>query len=463
MNNDLFEQARTLHHTGRFSDAAGLYRQVLAQDASHFRACNNLGACEEELQHWEQAEQAFRGALALAPDEAPIQHNLGRLLHKLGSHADAEHHYCLALQLQPDFADVYFNLGRLLQDTGRLEESAAILIKAAEMMPDAAAAQATLADVYFELRLLPQALAAYRKVTEITPTDAYAHFHVGKALETMQRMDDAADSYRRSLAIEAASPVTREALARTLAAAGRHDAAVQSLQEWLALEPEQAVATHMLAALGASATPDHASADYVRDTFDRFAENFDSTLEKLDYRAPALVQQAVAQHYGQARAALHILDAGCGTGLCAPLLRPFAKSLTGIDLSAGMLQLADARKVYDELQEAELVAYLSAQQSRFDLIASADTLCYLGKLEAVFAAAAGALTGDGMLCFTLEKSMTDDYQLGVHGRYSHAENYVRACLATAGFGKTSIACSTLRTEGGMPVAGLIAMSWISPN
>ncbi|WP_394777799.1 tetratricopeptide repeat protein [Undibacterium sp.] len=463
MSNDLFEQARTLHHAGQFSGAATLYRQVAAQDPGHFRALNNLGACEDELQHREAAEQAFRSALAIAAGEAPIQHNLGRLLHKHGSLADAEHHYCLAIQLQPDFGDAYFNLGRLLQDNGQLEQSTVMLMKAVELTPGVAAPHAVLGDVFFELRLLPQSLAAYRQAADILPTDAHAHFHVGKVLETMQKPDEAADSYHRALAIDDSSTTIREALARTLAAAGRHDAAVQSLHEWLALEPAQPVATHMLAALGATATPDSASEGYVRETFDRFAENFDSTLEKLDYQAPALVQQAIVQHYGESRTGLDILDAGCGTGLCGPLLQPLAKTLTGMDLSAGMLQLADARKVYDELQEAELVAYLSSQQARFDLIASADTLCYLGRLEPVLAAAARALKSDGVLCFTLEESAADDYRLGIHGRYAHTETYVRKGLTNAGFGEPVITRNTLRTEGGKPVEGLIITAQAGRN
>ncbi|MES2103401.1 MAG: tetratricopeptide repeat protein [Pseudomonadota bacterium] len=456
MTNALFEQARTLHQTGQFSDAAQLYRQVLARDASHFRAHNNLGACEDELQHWEQAEKAFRDALAIAPDEAPIQHNLGRLLHKRGSHADAEHHYCLAIQLQPDFADAYFNLGRLLQDTRQLQQASVMLMKAAELTPDAAGPHAVLADVFFDMNLLPQALAAYRKTTKIIPTDAYAHFHVGKVLETLQRPDEAVESYRRSLAITDTSPTAREALARALAAAGRHQAAVQSLKEWLELAPGQPVAIHMLAALGAADTPESASSEYVRDTFDRFAENFDTTLEKLQYRAPQLVQQAVIRHYGEARADLRILDAGCGTGLCGPLLRPYAASLAGVDLSSAMLQLAEQRHIYDELREAELVAYLASQHASFDLIASADTICYLGRLEEALLAAARALKPGGMLVFTVEHARQQaGYVLGEHGRYAHAETYLRACLEQAGFVQALVEYGELRTEGGVAVAGLV--------
>src|SRR6202008_2341613 len=98
------------------------------------------------------------------------------------------------------------------------------------------------------------------------------------------------------------------------------------------------------------------------------------------------------------------------------------------------LQLADQRQVYDELQEAELVAYLVAQHARFDLIVSADTFCYFGKLEAAFDTAARALKPGACLVFTLERAgQQQDYVLGVHGRYAHSENYVRASLEQAGF------------------------------
>ncbi|MFZ6648537.1 tetratricopeptide repeat protein [Undibacterium sp. TJN25] len=462
MSADLFEQARTLHHAGRFSDAATLYRQITEQDPGHFRAYNNLGACEDELQQWEQAELAFRNALAIAPDEAPIQHNLGRLLHKQGSHKEAEHHYFLAIQLQPDFADAYFNLGRLLQDTRQFEQSIAVLMKATELMPSVPGPNAVLGDVFFELGLLPQSLAAYRKVTDIAPTDAFAHFHLGKVLETLQRPDEAANSYSRSLAIEAASPAAREALARSLEAAGRHDAAVQSLRTWLELEPGQPVATHMLAALGAAETPDAASEGYVRETFDRFAGNFDTTLEKLQYQAPQLVQQAVFRHYGEAHADLQVLDAGCGTGLCGPLLRPYAASLTGMDLSPAMLKLADRLHVYDKLEEAELVAYLASQHQSFDLIAAADTFCYFGRLDTAFGAAAQALKPGACLVFTLElATQPADYVLGIHGRYAHSEDYVRASLEQAGLKKYRMEYGTLRNEGGVPVSGLIVTSCLT--
>ena len=65
---------------------------------------------------------------------------------------------------------------------------------------------------------------------------------------------------------------------------------------------------------------------------------------------------SLAEALGAPESALDILDAGCGTGLCAPLLKPYARVLAGIDLSGGMLVRARARGIYDELIEGESVA-----------------------------------------------------------------------------------------------------------
>src|SRR5260370_26931297 len=105
----------------------------------------------------------------------------------------------------------------------------------------------------------------------------------------------------------------------------------------------------MLAALTGEDVPARASSGYVRTVFDRFAESFDEKLHSLDYRARQLVSAAVAAAFGAGRGDLEVLDAGCGTGLCGPLLRPYARRLVGVDLSSAMLQRAGLRGCYDAL------------------------------------------------------------------------------------------------------------------
>jgi predicted TPR repeat methyltransferase len=157
-------------------------------------------------------------------------------------------------------------------------------------------------------------------------------------------------------------------------------------------------------------------------------------------------------------AGLDILDAGCGTGLCGPLVAPYARRLVGVDLSEGMLEHARGKGVYDDLVRAELTEYLGNNRAAFDLIVSADTLVYFGALEDVLAAVAGALRPGGLFVFTLEHAVAAeagvDYRLETHGRYSHSRPYVDRLLTALRLQPT-IAQAELRMEAGAPVAGLV--------
>jgi predicted TPR repeat methyltransferase len=214
----------------------------------------------------------------------------------------------------------------------------------------------------------------------------------------------------------------------------------------------------MLAACSGKDVPARASDAYVERTFDGFAASFDAKLAQLGYRAPQLVAAALADAGLEPRKRLAVLDAGCGTGLCGPLLAPYAARLVGVDLSAGMLAQARGRGVYDEVVKEELTAYLAGQPAAYDLIASADTLVYFGALEAVVGAAARALRPGGLLVFTVEEAEVaescDGYRIQPHGRYGHRLDYVERVLGDAGLTPRS-SRAELRLEAGVPVAGLV--------
>jgi len=108
------------------------------------------------------------------------------------------------------------------------------------------------------------------------------------------------------------------------------------------------------------------------------------------------------------------------------------------------------------LDKAELIAYLQDHRDAFDVVVSADTLCYFGALEGVAGAARAALRPGGQLVFTVEALPEDDgasHRLLPHGRYAHARPYLRAVLDGAGFVRQRIGADVLRSEGGLPVHG----------
>lgn len=91
-------------------------------------------------------------------------------------------------------------------------------------------------------------------------------------------------------------------------------------------------------------------------------------LSSLDTRRQERSAQKLASLRGAPTDHRRILDAGCGTGLCGPLLRPFASHLTGVDLSPRMVEKAHDRGSYDTLEVTELSAFMATLFMAYDVI-----------------------------------------------------------------------------------------------
>jgi len=191
--------------------------------------------------------------------------------------------------------------------------------------------------------------------------------------------------------------------------------------------------------------------------FDSWPETYDQWFETpigklIKTYETELILEMLAPSQGD-----HILDAGCGTGLCGPLLQGFARRLVGVDLSEGMLALARDRGIYDELIAAELTRYLETTEDRFDVVMCADTLVYFGDLHAVIDGFQRVLEADGVLVFSVEQTgpLEQDFRLLPHGRYAHNADYVGKLLGDAGFDPVDMRPGVLRLEVGQPVNGLL--------
>lgn len=212
----------------------------------------------------------------------------------------------------------------------------------------------------------------------------------------------------------------------------------------------------ILEALERGQAPERMPDAEVKASFDAYAPDFDKHIRSLEYRAPELVAEALARRLPVADGRLDVLDGGCGTGLSAALLRPYARHLTGVDLSPAMLDRARKTGRYDTLVEGELTGFLAAHPGSFDICVFVDVLIYFGDLRAILADAARSLRADGLLAFSVEKSDRPGSHLHPTGRYSQHAEHVQAALAAAGFVAIEQTEANIRTEGNAPVVGLIA-------
>lgn len=188
--------------------------------------------------------------------------------------------------------------------------------------------------------------------------------------------------------------------------------------------------------------------------FERFAPTYDTTLEKLGNRGPQTIAQMLAALNLPQQRQLAILDAGCGTGLCGPFLRPYAKRLVGVDLSPAMLAKARTRKVFHALERCDLGSIGTYPKGPFDLLISADVLVYFGDLAQVFANFAAVLRPGGWLLFTVEAAEAG-WHLAPSGRHKHSLSYLEETLHKTGFAKPrQVERNALRYEFGKPVPAL---------
>ena len=128
--------------------------------------------CDLEPCDATQALEAYRRAVALAPDHADAHLNLGRLLHEAGAFAEAETHYRRALEARPDEVTAAFNLGVALEDLRRPHAAAAAYQQALASDPDYADAHFNLARLWERLGEPHKALRhlqAYRQLSGAEP------------------------------------------------------------------------------------------------------------------------------------------------------------------------------------------------------------------------------------------------------------------------------------------------------
>ena len=409
-----------------------------------------------------EAEALYRQVLQRNPRQVEALHFLGVLAAQRSQHEPAVDLIRQALELNPQYADAWNNLGNVLTTLERPEEAIDAYRRTVELVPGHVGAYSNLGVILTQIGLIEDAVAACRQAIALAPQVAELHFNLGAALLAQGDHEGTIAAYQETVRLQSNHARAYKALSLLFYKLNRREEATALFQSWLEQNPDDAAARHMLAASSGCEVPDRAADEYIQATFDEMAANFDRHLHRLGYQAPELIIEAVSLVLETPAETLDVLDAGCGTGLCGPLLRPYARRLIGVDLSPGMVDKARARGCYDDLTVAELTTFLLEHPVSYDLIVFADTLEYFGDLEPISVATAQALRAGGWLAFTVEQ-LTDaesatGFILTLSGRYQHTDAYLRRTLAETGMTLVTLNQITLRQENSRPVAGLLAVA-----
>jgi predicted TPR repeat methyltransferase len=220
-----------------------------------------------------------------------------------------------------------------------------------------------------------------------------------------------------------------------------------------------------LARLGIGEATPAMTGVYVRRLFDQHAPEFDQALvERLDYRGPELLLAALKPASGQRLRFGSVLDLGCGTGLGGVAFRPHCDWLAGVDISPGMIEQARAKGLYDRLEVADLLEFLSGEAgASHHLVLAADVFVYCSDLGPIAKGVAKVLAPGGRFAFTVETHDGSGVRMQPTLRYAHGQDHVRAAIAAAGLELQHLTAASTRTEKGTPVDGLLVIASTPPS
>lgn len=477
-------RALTHHQSGKLAEARAGYLEILRIDPDHFNALhltglishqsgdhigaigyidkaislcpgeaafyNNLGEAHRALGHHDLALSNYRQAVQLNPRYAVAFHNLANVLTECGRLDEAVTEYGHVLQIDPNFADAHKNLGRALKLQGRTSDACTSFRHGLRLNPGDADAHSQLGVVLFECGDASGAVEAYRQALEIDPGNFRVHGNLGLALHTRGDSNDAISCFREALRIKPDYAVAHTHLAVTLQRLGRNDEAIASLQQAARLRPDDAEIAYLLASLtgDASYRPD---GEYIRTLFDKHAPQYDLQLKSLRYTVPNRLREAIDRTGLIKQRRCRTLDLGCGTGLGAAAFQGLSDSICGVDISPRMVEQAQARGIYQDVESGDLADTLTSAPSAWNLLIAADVFVYFGSLETLFRSCRYALRAGGLLAFSTECTNGEQFQLFPTGRFGHSAKYVERLAEQCGFSVLSRDEVVGRVEGGRPL------------
>src|SRR3990167_9426576 len=257
--------------------------------------------------------------------------------------------YKRLLEKSPEHIAARFYLACLLMRQEKISDALTEFLILETQEPDHVETQINLATCYLKKGILNEAKKHYLNALSLTPDDTQILFNLGVIHQQQGNADLAIQYYQRAIVLEPDLFSAHNNLGVVFLEKQHVGFALRHFQKALELQPDNKAIAYTVTALTQDKRLLAAPPDYVQTLFDAYADHYEShLLNALDYTIPEQIQQALSNITSPC-ATLDILDLGCGTGLCGTALKPYAKTLIGVDLSEKMLAIASEKKSYDQL------------------------------------------------------------------------------------------------------------------
>lgn len=444
------------------NEAILAYQQAIQLQPDYPIAYNNLGNCYAKLSKFDEAEKAYRHAILLKSDYADALCNLGILYVQLKEDIQAIKYLKKALSSNPNFLNAINQLADCYLRNEHYGDAENLFLKSLEYDSQNIHAIYCLGVAYYKQQAFEKAKNEFEKVLlldykyqdvnqylantllEMSDHEKAMHYffrqlelnplfetlyNLGVLFSMKERHEDALHYFHEALKIHPNDFSTYLNCGNIFLKTNNLEKAIFNYQNAAKIRPDDPETHHILLALTQEKTPDNAPKAYVSHLFDQYAPYYEKHLiECLRYEVPKKIFEMIQRECTfLENHQWEIVDAGCGTGLCGELFKPFSKKLIGIDLSEKMIAIATEKKIYDELIVDDITTALN-QFSHQNLIIAADVFTYIGDLNAIFLAAKKALASNGFFIFTAEKTHQKNFLLQSSIRFAHNQSYLESLI-----------------------------------
>ena len=181
----------------------------------------------------ENPSNAFNVVLDREPGNAAAYQGAARVYESLGRLEEAETAFRQAVALKPDYWDGYQSLGGFYFRRGRYADALEQTRQVVLLTPDNVAGLRSLGTALYYLGEVDEAIDAFESSLAIEPTYS-VYMNVATMYFLLPDYPSAADSYRRALEINDQDYTTWDYLGASLALAGQSTEAVEVLQQAIA-------------------------------------------------------------------------------------------------------------------------------------------------------------------------------------------------------------------------------------
>jgi serine/threonine protein kinase/tetratricopeptide (TPR) repeat protein len=187
-----------------FNEALRLDARFVDAHAALAEADWELYSTTREARYVDDAVQASKNAVALAPDDAGVRVALGVTLTRSGRNAEAVQELQRATAVEPNHDEARRYLGRALAALGRVDEAVAEWRKALTIRPNNWQVLSDMGGALYQATRYDEAEQAYQQLIVLQPDNVIGFQMLGAVNQAQGKGDAALDYYGKAIAI---SPV----------------------------------------------------------------------------------------------------------------------------------------------------------------------------------------------------------------------------------------------------------------